>query len=60
MVKNTEKDCPYYRAPRHYVNPDTDEDVEGSAMCELVDKYCLKYYGQECGIFNEEMDNANN
>uniref|UniRef100_A0A6M3KAR1 Uncharacterized protein n=1 Tax=viral metagenome TaxID=1070528 RepID=A0A6M3KAR1_9ZZZZ len=56
MEKVTKKDCPYYQAPRYYVNPETDEVVEGSAMCELVDKYCLKHYGQKCGIYDEEMD----
>ena len=41
-------DCPYYIPPRIYIDPRTGVDYEGSAMCSLCDRYCLKEYGQEC------------
>lgn len=31
--------CSEYIAPKYYVNPETDEGIEGSAMCKLSDKY---------------------
>lgn len=48
--------CPYYVAPRYYVNPKTDEDCEGSAMCDLADKYCLMEYGDDCETYQEFLE----
>lgn len=46
-------ECPWYIPPKLYVDPKTDKDVEGSAMCDLTDKYCLVEYGSECEEYNK-------
>lgn len=54
--------CPHYKSPRLLVDPKTDKDYESSAMCELVDKYCLVEHGNDCEIYNgylEEIKEAN-
>lgn len=45
--------CPNYIAPRYYIDPKTDEDIEGTAMCSLVDKPCLVEYGETCEEYND-------
>ena len=53
-------ECPYYQPPKYYVNPETGEDFEGAAMCNLVDKYCLVEYGHECEIYQEYLKEEGN
>ena len=48
-------DCPYYIAPRYYVDPKTDKGYEGTAMCDLSDKACLMEYEGKC----EELERIN-
>jgi len=55
-----EPKCPHYLTPRYYVDPKTDKGYEGSAMCELVDKYCLVEYGNDCGTYNEWLKEEQN
>lgn len=47
--------CPNYIAPRYYVDPKTDKGYEGSAMCNLNDKYCLMEYGDKCEAYDEYL-----
>ena len=53
-------DCQYYRPPKYYVDPETDKDYEGSAWCDLSDKYCLVEYGDECEEYNEYLKEVKN
>lgn len=48
-------ECPEYRPPRVYVDPKTDKDYEGSAMCNLVDKPCLVEYGSQCDTYDDYL-----
>ena len=50
-----EPECPNLIHPRYYVDPATDEGYEGSYMCNLVDKYCLVEYGNECEEYNNYL-----
>ena len=48
-------ECPYYKAPRYCIDPETDKSYEGSAMCTLVDKHCVVEYGGECEEYNNSL-----
>ena len=51
--------CPYYKPPRYIVFADEkgiERDCEGSAWCELSDKYCLVEYDNDCEIYNEFLE----
>lgn len=57
--------CPYYQPPKYgvTVKDGIEYDFEGSAMCELTDKYCLVEYGEpkDCDTYMEyltELDNS--
>lgn len=50
------KECPHYRRPMYMVYTDEsgiEHDVEGSSMCDLVDKPCLIEYGDKCDTYME-------
>ena len=53
-------ECPHYRPPTIAVDPETDKVYEGSAMCELTDKYCLVELDDECDIYNEFLEEVIN
>ena len=46
-------ECPHYIPPRYIIDPETDKDYEGSAMCKLVDEYCLVEQGFDCEEYEE-------
>lgn len=48
--------CPNLIKPRYYVDPKTDKGYEGSYMCDLNDKYCLKEYGNKCETCEEFLN----
>lgn len=52
--------CPYYKAPRLLTDPKTDKSYEGSAMCDLTDKYCQVEYGNACDEYNEFLKEEEN
>lgn len=46
-------ECNYYKPPRLVTDPETDRTYECSAMCSLVDKYCVVELGMECEEYNK-------
>jgi len=54
MVIHKKPPCPE-QLPRIAVDLKTDKIYEGSAMCRLVDKYCLLETGDQCDTYNEYL-----
>jgi hypothetical protein len=52
--------CPNLINPRYYVDPKTDEGYEGSYVCDLNDKYCLKEYNSEREEYEEWLKEYEN
>lgn len=47
--------CPHYRPPRHITDPETDKVYASSAMCDLVDKFCLLESDDRCETYEEYL-----